>query len=425
MSLTLGIDVGTSGVRTAVVDEGGTVISMARSSHPPQISTEIDAEDWWNAVQTCLNNQATKLREIKRSLAEVKAIAVDGTSGSMVLTDADLNPVSQALMYNSKGFFEEAAAIARLAPDPHIARGSNSALARAARLVRTAHDAPDHLLHQADFITARLLGEGGKSDVNNCLKTGCDPKTRSWPEWIGSVVPRTLLPELYDVGSKLGVLKPEMANAFGFDKKTVVAAGTTDSIAAFLACAPLRPGIAVTSLGSTLAVKVLSEHAVDDPEIGLYSHKIGDVWLTGGASNTGGAVLRHFFTDEEIGKLSQQIDPSRATGLEYYPLLKPGERFPINDPEFAGKTEPRPTNDAEFLAGLFEGIADIELRCYQAIEARGGTFPNIIYSAGGGAQNEVFARMRFAKTQTSSGTSEHHEAAVGAAHIAAWAIGAR
>ena len=85
-------------------------------------------------------------------------------------------------------------------------------------------------------------------------------------------------------------------------------AGTTDSIAAFFATAPLKSGIAVTSLGSTLAIKVLSKARIDDPEIGLYSHRIGDTWLVGGASNTGGVVLANFFTHDELKNLSNNED---------------------------------------------------------------------------------------------------------------------
>ena len=46
----------------------------------------------------------------------------------------------------------------------------------------------------------------------------------------------------------------------------------------------------------------------------------------GGASNVGGQVLRSFFTDDQLRKLTSQLDPAKPTGLDYYPLLKPGER---------------------------------------------------------------------------------------------------
>ncbi len=87
---------------------------------------------------------------------------------------------------------------------------------------------------------------------------------------------------------------------------------------------------------------MLSHTRVDDARYGIYSHRQGDLWLVGGASNTGGAVLRKFFTDAELETLSRQIDTNAESGLDYYPLLQKGDRFPINDPEFPPKLEPRP-----------------------------------------------------------------------------------
>lgn len=151
----------------------------------------------------------------------------------------------------------------------------------------------------------------------------------------------------------------------GFPKDCVVCTGTTDSIAAFLAAGATLPGKAVsfkhiviilkletvifkssifirfffiinfdqvTSLGSTLAIKLLSTSRIEDSRFGVYSHRLDDKWLVGGASNTGGAVLRQIFTDDQLELLSQQINPLVASTLDYYPLPAYGERFPIADP---------------------------------------------------------------------------------------------
>lgn len=93
----------------------------------------------------------------------------------------------------------------------------------------------------------------------------------------------------------------------------------------------------VTSLGSTLAIKLLSTSRVEDARFGVYSHRLDDKWLVGGASNTGGAVLRQLFTDEQLQNLSEQINPAVASPLQYYPLQGAGERFPVSDPNM----EPR------------------------------------------------------------------------------------
>ena len=70
----------------------------------------------------------------------------------------------------------------------------------------------------------------------------------------------------------------------------ILAWGNADSVAAFLAAGVSVPGEEVTSLGSTLAVKLLSERRVDDGAFGIYSHRLGDRWLVG--AQTWGPALR-------------------------------------------------------------------------------------------------------------------------------------
>lgn len=88
-------------------------------------------------------------------------------------------------------------------------------------------------------------------------------------------------------GAPIAPLTPAAASRSGLPEGCLVCAGTTDSIAAFLAAGVDMPGQAVTSLGSTLAIKLLSDRRVDDARYGIYSHRLGDSWLVGGASNTG------------------------------------------------------------------------------------------------------------------------------------------
>ncbi len=395
-SLTLGIDLGTSGVRTAVLDQNGTVLSSVKTSHLPQETNEIDATKWWIAVKNCIVLQSEALNTIGRDLMDVRRIGVDGTSGTMVLTDAALRPVTPALMYDSSGFAAEAAQIAKHAPKVHITKGSNSALARALRLLSLdAQSKAVHLLHQADLITAHLLGYGGVSDENNTLKLGYDPDTGDWPDWFERAgVPAILLPKVVPAGARLDQISAKTATELGLHHETEIHAGTTDSIAAFLAAAPLEVGNAVTSLGTTLAIKILSQQRIDLPEMGLYSHKVGDAWLVGGASNTGGGVLAKHFDGQTLIDLSAQIDPAIESNLDYYPLNKPGERFPINDPELMPRLTPRPANDVDFLHGILESIARIERDGYQAIERQGGPQPKQLFTAGGGANNPVWTAIR-------------------------------
>jgi D-ribulokinase len=162
--------------------------------------------------------------------------------------------------------------------------------------------------------------------------------------------------------------------------------GTTDSIAAFLASGANSPGQAVTSLGSTLVVKLLSEKPVEDSTRGIYSHRLGDRWLVGGASNVGCAVLRQEeFSEEELRQLSAAIDPHTDSPLKYYPLTKAGERFPKNDPKKQPVLTPKPLKTAadgakdtsvcrqQYLHGILQGIAEVEKEGYAALKELGAT----------------------------------------------------
>lgn len=417
--LALGIDLGTSGVRSAVVDAAGRVLATARCSYGAAPEARRDPERWWAAVSDCLDAQMQALGAAGHTPGDVARIAVDGTSGSLVLTDASLTPVTRALMYDDAGFDAEAETIAAHAPNPHVARGPGSALARAMRLVaEDGERRAEHMLHQADLIAARLMGRGGLTDLNNALKTGIDPATGRWPDWMaGLPLPARLLPEAHPPGAALAPITPEIAARFGLSPAAVVHAGTTDSIAAFLAAAEPRPGNAVTSLGSTLAIKLFSDTRIDAPDIGLYAHRLGEGWLLGGASNSGGGVLRALFTVAELEALSTQIDPAVESPLDYYPLARQGERFPINDPRLAPRMTPRPADDAAFLHGLLEGIARIERLGYEVITARGAPRPSRIVTAGGGAANPTWTAIRARVMGLPITAAVSPEAAVGVARL--------
>jgi sugar (pentulose or hexulose) kinase len=139
------------------------------------------------------------------------------------------------------------------------------------------------------------------TDFNNALKLGYDVAALQYPAWLATVTQAAgirpeslpaLLPVVRAPGETVGLVDPELARMLGIPEECRVCAGTTDSIAAFLASGASEPGVAVTSLGSTLAIKMLSQTRVDDSDRGIYSHRLGEQWLVGGASNVGCAVLR-------------------------------------------------------------------------------------------------------------------------------------
>lgn len=150
------------------------------------------------------------------------------------------------------------------------------------------------MLHQADWLGFLLHGKRGVSDYHNALKLGYDVESLSYPSWLENLPFFSLLPNVKAPGETIGEIIPSVAEKYQINPHCLIKAGTTDSIAAFLASGVKTSGEAVTSLGSTLVLKLLSKTKIDDSRYGIYSHRLGDLWLVGGASNTGGAVLKHF-----------------------------------------------------------------------------------------------------------------------------------
>jgi D-ribulokinase len=275
-----------------------------------------------------------------------------------------------------------------------------------------------YLLHQADWLAWLLHGQLGYSDYHNALKLGYDPVNLEYPQWLRAIPEFGLLPQVLAPGKVVGQILPAIATQYQINPECLVCAGTTDSIAAFAAAGAHQPGQAVTSLGSTLVIKLLSSKPVQNASHGVYSHRWGDLWLAGGASNTGGAVLRQFFSNAELQNLCEQIDPQIISELDYYPLLKPGERFPINDPNLLPRLEPRPDRDQDFLQGMLTGMACIEAQGYQLLQELGADRLTQIYTAGGGTQNSTWQTIRQNLIGVPISPAFQQEAAYGAALLA-------
>jgi len=352
--------------------------------------------------------------------ATVRAIAVAGTSGTLLLSDEHGKPLSQALLYNDTTSRDALAPLARCAPPDAPVHTATSSLAKLLHLL--AGRSPvrrGRALHQADWIMGRLCGHYEYSDENNALKLGYDPKSREWPEWIAALdLPPACLPKVYPAGTAVARIDPAVATAVGLPADVAIVTGTTDSTAAVIATGAIAAGEAVTALGSTLVLKVLAPTPIAKAELGVYSHRLGDLWLVGGASNSGGAAIAPHFSAERISELSSKMDPESPTGIDYYPLPRPGERFPFNDPGFPPRMTPRPASDVVFLQGLFEGIARIERDGYALLQSLGAPTPRRVISIGGGAANPAWRRIRERILGVPVDVATTREGAFGAAELA-------
>jgi D-ribulokinase len=459
MTVTLGIDFGTSGVRAIALDldgqsspqtPGPQILAQVRLNYQPAEGSVDRAASWRLTLEQVMESLPPEV------LLQIRAIALAGTSATTLLCDADGQPLTPARMYNDAVSPEVVADLrtrvgaycqnqhfqnqqiqnqqvqqdSAIAPDCSVALSATASLAKlwawkTQPEFQPLHHRARYFLHQADWLAGWLHGRWGLSDYHNALKLGYDVQQLRYPDWMGELGIAAWLPQVVAPGSAVAPLRPELAQRWGLTD-CQVCGGTTDSIAAFLASGCNQPGSAVTSLGSTLVLKLLSQRPVNHPGYGIYSHRLdlGNevLWLVGGASNSGGAVLRHFFSDAEIAQLSLRLDPHTPTGLNYYPLLQCGERFPHNDPTWPPQLEPRPSSDAQFLQGLMEGIATIEALGYRLLQAEGASALTQVYTAGGGAQNPVWTQLRSQQLGVRVEAAPQTEAAYGAAVLASWGL---
>jgi sugar (pentulose or hexulose) kinase len=532
MNLYLGIDFGTTGARSTVIDVTSKIHSETEFTFEGDraIPSGQPQPELPKAWQTALFGVIEQIPLDIRS--QVRAIAIDGTSSTVLLCDTDGNPVDEPILYNDPRGVQVMDRVRAIAPANHAVLSATSSLAKLLWWLSVESSQPSlksfdptqpllirgesidrtplYFLHQADWLAFLLHGKLGISDYHNALKLGYDVANLCYPDWLIEGIGKTksaiapILPQVVAPGTAVGKVRVEICDRFNFPRDCIICAGTTDSIAAFLASGVNSPGEAVTSLGSTLAVKLLSHTRVDDARYGIYSHRFtpifeevadkfslssqgiankfslpsqgiankfsppsqgiankfslssqgiankfslpsqgiankfsppsqaeadpfspplqggagGGLWLVGGASNTGGAVLRHFFTDAELESLSKNIHPEKESLLDYYPLLKKGDRFPINDSELLPKLEPRPTDSGEFLHGLLESMARIEARGYQLLQELGATPLTKVYTAGGGAKNLVWSAIRQRYLKVPVVTPVHTAAAYGSALLA-------
>ncbi len=386
--ISLGIDFGTSGARAIVIDDEANV--RAKASYAFDQSQLADATHWQTALFCLIKQIPFELR------GEIGAIAIDGTSSTVLLCDAAGSLLDAPLLYNDARGIAVMDRLIGIAPRNHTVLSPTSSLAKLLWWEEASDKGEEarYFLHQADWLAFLLHGQLGISDYHNALKLGYDVENLCYPEWLTNLPLFPLLPKVVVPGTLVAPVTAEICRRFGLRQECVVCAGTTDSIAAFLASGAYKPGEAVTSLGSTLVLKLLSRTKVEDSRFGIYSHRLGELWLTGGASNTGGAVLRNFFTDAQLESLSRQIDVDKESPFDYYPLLKRGDRFPVNDPQLLPRLEPRPENSTEFLHGMLESIARIEAQGYNLLQQKGATELSRVYTAGGGARNSTWTAIR-------------------------------
>lgn len=429
--LYVGIDVGTQGVRAVVADDVGEVHGAGRAAlHSRRAGPrhEQDPEQWWRAV-------CAACRQALRgpSAAEVVALALDATSGTVVQTDAAGSPLSMGLMYDdtrAAGLVAEVNdAGGKLWAELGYARMQSTwALPKLLWLLGERGDTEGvRFSHQGDFLTRRLVGHAVPVDVSTALKAGCDLRSVRWPlevfDRLG--VPITMLPDLVLPGTTLGRVSEAAAEVTGLPRGALVVAGMTDGCAAQLAAGSLQAGSWNSALGTTVVLKGVTVDLLRDPQGVVYSHRAPDGgYLPGGASSSGAGAIASWLpgrTLDALGDQARAFEPSTAIA---YPLASArGERFPFVAPDAVAFLLGAPKGDADLYAALTQGIAYVERLCFDYLHLLGAPIDGRLVLTGGASRSPYFCQLRADVLGRPVTLVDNAEPAAGMAVLAAYGAG--
>ncbi|GAA3556461.1 FGGY-family carbohydrate kinase [Amycolatopsis ultiminotia] len=420
--VTIGIDVATAGVRAFAV-RGGSVLATAAAALPPPVRSgdgrsEQDPSAWWPAVTAAVAEVTTAL---PGRGAEVAAVSIAATSGTIVGVDATGEPVTPALMYDDRRGADHNAKAAELGANRWHALGSGvsptAALGRIAWLAE--HTDAVAIRHTADVIAANLTGHVVAADWSHALKSGYDPLAGEWPHEVfdGLGVPHTMLPTVVAPVSVLGEVSVAVA---GLPAGCLVVAGMTDGCAGQVAAGAVEPGRFVGILGTTYVLKGVTESLVPDPTGVMYSHRHPDGWwLPGGASNTGGESVSDTAGLADLDAAATARGPAR---MVTFPLRRNGERFPFAHGDAKGFMVGAPVDDIELHRARLEGVAFVERLALDHLRRLGITVQGPLLAAGGGSRSPLWTSIRATVTGLAMRVAPHAETGYGAALLAAAAV---
>ena len=203
----LGIDLGTSGARTAILDIKGRLIYSSEEDYKNGIKYP---QDWQDSVERLIVNIPDKFR------LNISGIAIDGTSGTILACDKNGKAYGPALPYylSHEKYSQR---ISNLVEKDSTAFSTSSSLARALALF-SMYGLDISLRHQADWITGNLIANWDYGEEGNNIRLGWDLKKNDWPEsfyqenWINS------LPKIIPSGEIIGEICPKMADILNVNK---------------------------------------------------------------------------------------------------------------------------------------------------------------------------------------------------------------
>lgn len=425
----IGVDIGTQGARTVLLDEKGQQVAATEAGFVlnQQSREEQSADEWWTVCQALLADLCRDAAG-QIDLQQVRALAVTSTSGTIVPINREASPLCPAIMYSDPRSEEDAVlckAIATREMDHgYTAFTASSGLPKMHWFLRRYPERKKELhrfVHAADFITGRLCGRYDVTDFTNAMKSGYDLHRQEWPYYIFQALGlrREWLQEVWPSGQPLAPLLPALCEKWGLPLTTMVATGMTDGCASQVAAGAVAPGQWNSTIGTTLVIKGVTEKEIRDPAGIIYNHRHpSGFWMPGGASNTGADWVSRLFATDNLQQLNEEASQLIPTDQLAWPLIQTGERFPFRAAAARGFW-PEDLSRPALFASCMEGVAFIERLAFDRIRELSGEKIDAVFSAGGASRSDTWLRIRASVLQLPVMKMKNLSGAAGAAILAA------
>lgn len=411
MTVLVGVDVGTAGVRALAIDAAGEQLAEAQAGYellrPEPGWTEQRPGDWWAATREVLREVAATVD------GEIAGVGLSGQMHGSVFLDAAGEVLRPALLWNDQRTVEQAAALADRVGEQRLVRiTGNPALTgfQAPKILWLRDEEPgryerlDAVLLPKDYVRLMLTGEHATdaSDASGTLLL--DARGRTWSDEILEAleIPAAWLPEVHEGPAVTGSLRATVATELGLPEGVPVAAGGGDNAAAAVGVAITREGRVSASLGTSGVVFAHRDVFTPDPSLRVHAcchalpgayHLMGVTLAAGGALDWWRSVAGSGESFDSLVAEAAQAPPG-AEGLLFAPYLS-GERTPHRDPHARGAFLGLSTRHgrAHLTRAVLEGVV-FSLRDGLEAMRELGDAPEEIRATGGGARSELWRQIQ-------------------------------
>ena len=414
----LGIDIGSTGARAAVLRSDGRLLGRARRAHAVRVAPGRAEHDpgAWLAGAIAAGREAVD----ESGGVEIAAVGVAALGPAPVLVDGDLTPLTPAPLFSLDRRAETQRL--RLTAELGLADAELTHDHAVPKLLWWRENAPEiwersaWALDATGFVVSTLVGHPTMDSITVADYT------------LPGLSPPVPVPDPLDPLALAGELTAGPARELGIPAGTPVAVGTYDTYADVAGAGVRRPGNACILLGSTLVVCRVVSAAVECPGLEVSSYP-GEGLLLGGWTTAAGSSLAWF--ERELGdgrpdgglaRAAAALEPG-AGGLLALPYLA-GERTPVRDPHARGLVLglTLSTRREEVYRALVDAVA-LSARDHAVLLDQVGESPDYWLVSGGGTRNPAWLEATASALGSPLAIAAHAGEAVGPADLALRAIG--